>query len=220
MKYLNWHLGLGDSVICAGMAVELAKEHGGLKIPAKTENMRSVQSFFHHHPEIEVVQAGFTPSDAINIGHYSGKPPEKGERFDQWLYRTSGVPFEKRWDSCPIAKAADQYHRKDMDMFEAADVVFIHDDKDRDFSIDWDRINFPEQFIPVTPRPTPDGASILWFYDFLLMAKQIHVIDSCFLHLVESLPVQADLFLHRYARKAHMTALDEPILRKNWTVYV
>lgn len=220
MKHLNWHLGLGDSIICSGMAVELAKIHGELEVPAKTENMRSVQSFFHHHPEIHVVQAGFTPNDSINIGHYLGIPHLQGESFDEWMYRTAGVPFEKRWDACPIEKAAEEYHRKDMKQFEQAPVVFIHDDLERDFKIDWDRIQFPDQFVPVSPKPTPDRASILWFYDFLLIAKQIHVIDSCFLHLVESLPVQADLFLHRYARKEHMTPLDEPKLRKNWTIYV
>lgn len=220
MKHLNWHLGLGDAIICAGMAVELAKIHGEIEVPAKTENMRSVQSFFHHHPEIHVVQSGFTPSDSINIGHYSGKPHLEGESFDEWLYRTAEIPFEKRWDSCPIEKAAKEYRRNDMEAFKAAPIVFIHDDAEREFSIDWDRIPFPDEFIPVSPKPSPDRASILWLCEFLFQAKQIHVIDSCFLHLVESLQVQADLFLHRYARKPHMTALDEPKLRKNWTIYV
>lgn len=50
-------------------------------------------------------------------------------------------------------------------------------------------------------------------------AAEIHVIDSCFMFLIDCMKYtnhSQKLFVHRYSRKNDLFLL--PVLRKNWTI--
>lgn len=220
MKFLLPHLGLGDAILLAGAAVELARRHGGLVFPCYPKNYESISSFFRLHPEIMVLPAE-DEADAIHlaklhadagviaVGHYSTSAALPGERFDEWMYRTAGVPLAARWDACPLARAA-----LDVDQFQHHPVPFYHDDPLRGFVIE------DKWKTPILIHPCLYGSrSILAFASILEYTTAIHVINSSFLQLAESLPTTGKLILHARARaNEEQDAFDIPTLRKPWEI--
>lgn len=230
--FLKWHLGLGDAIICAPLAVELAKLHDGLTVPCYDHNLISVQSLFANYPYIDVIP--FTNEFRVHeyvkkhpliipIGFYKETPQLPGETFDRFFYRTAGVNFEYRWG--PVVEKACQAYVGGPE----SDPIFIHEDRDRGFIISPPKViehglggwSKDDKKIGVVgfsySSPGKKDGSILEHFNLLMTAKQIHVIDSSFLHLVESLPVTAELFLHRYARPTNRPE-DQVELRKKWKI--
>jgi hypothetical protein len=224
-NFLKWHLGLGDAIICAPLAVEIHKNVGPLMVPCYSQNEASVSSFFVEYPKITVApfaseyhihqylkaHEGMKP---IPIGFYKETPQLPGETFDRWLYRTAGVDFDLRWS--PILHRAALLMEGKQYVGDGA--VFLHEDVERGFIITKERTEKRKIF----PR-WESGVSILAYAKMLRNASEIHCIDSAFLHLVESLPMackpgpDSHLYFHRYARPGkRMEDLAE--LRKPWKV--
>lgn len=220
MKFLFPHLGLGDAILLAGLAVELAKEHGGVVFPCYPHNEASVRSFFVAHPQIEVVpvkhetdmmRAGLkSAAPILPLGHYSHAHPESDETFDAWMHRSAGVPLEARWGG-PIPAAAKRVGQFQIPLRD--NYIFLHEDRARSFRIKPEFLPKMEHFVP----SACNVSSILAYADALYHAKEVHVINSAFLHLAETLPTTGKLFLHTYARsKFEQGTFDIPHLRKPW----
>lgn len=209
MKSLICHMGLGDAIILSGAAVVLAKRHDGLKFPCYRKYLKSVQSFFVNHPEVEVYAIQEPPLwahwgvppvelfdrlDPILCGFYTGQGQRSDMSFPEAFYEHLGVDYEQRWISCPIRDAS-----KKVEPHPAPRTpVFVHDDPLRGFRI--------IRGIPAeVDRPGSLGSfvedqSILAYSRMIESAEEVHVIDSAFLWLTESLLPTGELYLHRYAR--------------------
>lgn len=132
------------------------------------------------------------------------------ERFDEWLYRTLEVPFPARWASSPISLAATVVEQTTF----PENLPFVHDDMARGFPIPWN----PNKPLPRRHiRPNPDlKKSILSYVDLLEKAPEIHLINSSFCHLVESINPTGTLYLYANARRGE--SRDLPFTRKPWNV--
>ncbi len=229
MKFLLTHLGLGDAIIMAGAAVTLANRHHGLVFPCYEHNEESVKSFFKFHPDImvlpvhdeeDMIHLAKLHEDAgvIAVGHYSTSAALPEESFDEWMYRTAGVPFPARWACCPMKLAATALKQISTSLVDDGIRAFLHDDPRRGFEIPkaMDR-----EFKYVHPAffDGQNTGSILAFADMLAKVPEIHVINSAFLHLTESLETKGKLFFYPKAR-AHKEAgaFDLPQLRKPWKI--
>jgi hypothetical protein len=223
MRTLVAHLGLGDSILLSGAAVVLAKRYGGLRFPCYEQYEASVKSFFVNHPEIEVYTVpnqgpwwGCPPLECFRIvgdpilsGLYAGQPEPRDCSFPEWFYRQLDVPYSERWDSCPIWPATNCVSQQ-----EIPDILhlFLHDDAAREFNIDDNRLPPLEPFLPLFT-----GESILRYRDMIEYASEVHVIDSCFYHLVNCLNPTGKLFLHRYAR-AYSDIFNNYPSRQTWEI--
>jgi hypothetical protein len=236
MKTLISHVGLGDSILLSGAAVELAKRHGKLRVPAYAQYLESVKSFYVNHPEIEVYSVdnpegshwGCPPvtcfeviGEPIYCGLYANAIGAKSASFPEWFYRQLGVDYSHRWDSCPIQNAWE----KSGPIVLKTNEVFVHDDAERGFNI---TKGIPEGvfFRPMNPifkiksgsfASSLSALGILQYSFAIAQAAEVHVIDSCFYHLAESLDTFGQLFLHRYARSYSSPWNDYPT-RKKWNI--
>lgn len=210
MRTINWHLGLGDAIVCAPIAMKYASRG---YVMATAGNFISVDSIFSATDVgVHVVKDAYPVEDAIlNLGHYGIKRAE-GESFDRWFFRQAGMNIKDR-SLCPITN----YHWRGVEQYpipgNPGEYIFIHEDTGRGFYIDhnkiWGRID------KITPYKT-DG-SILSYCEILINAAEVHVIDSAFLHLADRLPCTGKLFWHRYSRANEDTK--GLYLEKNWTIY-
>lgn len=222
--FLLSHLGLGDAIVTAGLAVELARMHGGLTVPCWKHNEPSVRSFFINHPSIDVQVVDkelanyIDHSDDENIirsGHYSRQPALENEGFDSWMYRTAGVSLKHRWISDPLQAAAEKIEQAGISQYGGVPMMFMHEDLERGFGMEWGRIKLPSEFRPYHPNDD-NPKSILCYADVLKNAHAINVINSSFHHLAESLHTEGELSLHLYARP--YTRVDLVTLRKPWNI--
>jgi hypothetical protein len=220
------HIGLGDSIVQAPLAIAISERDGPVAFPAYKTYMASVESFFVHHPLVTVYQipdyqkrpdwpwggapekvfaasiaaAGMNGATPIRAGIYKGRLMED---FSKTFYRDTNVPYSVRFEKCPIKEAAKLVKQVEP-VFPNERKIFLHDDPSRNFRI---KRLIPTGEMTFRPNPHESHLSCLRYADVIRAAKEIHVIDSGFFWLVNALlvgePITAQLFFHCYPRWPH-----------------
>jgi hypothetical protein len=210
------HLGAGDGILQAGLAVGLLDEYEEVAFPCYPQYKATFESIFVNHPRISVYTVPFikgedwgSPRDAtydvaismagmnfrphIRAGVYAGRGI--GWDFSKSFYDHVNLPYEYRWRRCPIKDAVKLIPQMWWD--EGCDRrIFIHDDSSRGFSIN----RITDNGNKFRPCRTRVNESMLKYADIINTADEIHCIDSSFFHLVDSLDPVGKLNLHCYAR--------------------
>ncbi len=219
MKIL-YHLGLGDHIATAALVAYYARTHETVQIPCYDHNYDSVKSFFVNLPNVEIVKVkddedalAWGKDAEVTIGMYDRDGSFQyadHEDFVQWFYRcAAGMKMCEKPRFCPLRIASKKVPQIQMALGPETDFQFIHDD--RGFSVDHKHLNQNlYQF-----RPSKADDTILRYAKLIHQAKEIHCIDSSFLHLVEALPTTGKLFYHQYARP---NSPSYRYLKKEWTV--
>lgn len=198
MIFIAMHLGLGDAIACAPIVAKLAQENDGVVVPCFHHNKNSVKSLFVDYPNVTVrsdTDRGTVMGtcDTIRLGHYNKDLPQlPDEDFVQWFYRQAGMDIADKEKYCPIKKAAERFIVKNTDEF--TDSIFVHECVRRGFKIN------KEGGIRPYFDPKENTYSILVHAVSLCSAKEVHCIDSSFLHLAEALDVKGKKVYHKYAR--------------------
>ena len=209
--FVLWHLGMGDGLLCNGLVRVLAERHGNVIIPAYPHNVQAVTFMFRDDPRIRVVECqnsthacgmAVAHGNSLNLGYYSNHKFDP-RFFDKEFYSQANVEFKDRWDKFYVAI---DFPSPPLRVGQA----FIHHDLDRGFAISqdhWPRV----EWISVASKSAP-------FFDWVSViesSEEIHVINSSFLILADSLPhIEGQkLFFHRYPRPT-----DHPTLRKAWQI--
>jgi len=223
--YLRTHLGLGDQVICCGLAREIAKKENDVKFFTKKVNYPSVFAMLKDVPSITLVRVRddnrvkkILKRDIANrkmlLGFYGdgwrgNDYDETGMAFDENLYDQSGIDFEKRWSSFYVNRD----RKKEKEVFEKYDIsgeyCFCHETP-KCYRIDRSRV-----FNPVFPdRNISDN-----IFDFRVLienAAEVHLIESCFLHWLDATDIGEKLYAHRYARPQCDFTI--PTYKRDWTI--
>lgn len=206
--FIQPHLGLGDAIVCNGLVRVLARCYDELHWPALSSNLASLRAMWADLENLLVVPVkddaesskhgkSFTRGLVLRLGVFSNEPLETC--WDRQMYRQAGVPFEERWRSfkLPVGK-----WEKLCDP-----VAFLHDDPVRGFVID-------RQQLPANACQPGRHDVIFEVLPWLQQAPEIHVIDSAFLCLADSVSTVGRLVFHRYARPHGCP----PTLAKSWEV--
>lgn len=212
---LLWHLGLGDALVCQGLARNLARKHEFISLPCWTRNLISIRHMFDDLPNVkymvisnpqEMVNLSMSPrDDVVRLGMYSGKQWDI-LNWDREMYNQADVPFHERWSGFKVPEPINKSSFSSL----MPPYCFLHDDRSRQ--------------VPITAYTAPDGCltvlptgldSIFDYVPYIDGAKEVHCIDSAFLCLTDSLPISNPqrLILHKYARNSV-----PPTLRRNWEV--
>jgi hypothetical protein len=227
--FLLCHHGLGDELILNALVREYAKKYDYLFYFVITEYIEFVSFMFRDLPNIKFItiddrewSAQFkvvnsyrqlNPTfDYIKIGHEY--LDHTNLSFDEAFYTQANIPFEKRWSNFyvlrdPIAekKLFDHYNVKENEY------IFIHEDIDRNLKMDYSKIRTDLPFAKVEKNLTKN----IFDYCYLIEnAKEVHCIDSSFLFLVDSLNINAKLFVHRYIKR--LDKKTTPTLKNDWII--
>lgn len=207
MINLVWHMGLGDAIACAAIAVKLSLKDE-VTVPCWTKNEVSVKSLFVSHPNIKVlpmdndcwiqdksaIRSRPNPKTVL-LGVYNREDRQKPEEdFVQWFYRQAGMDISEKEKYCPIKEAS--FHIKQESAGLRNYISLYHQDDERRFYIGHGFINCENEW-PVT---RVEGVSILSYRELIETADYIHCIDSSFIHLVEAIKTNAVRVYHKYAR--------------------
>ena len=212
--------GLGDLIVLSGAAVMLEKIHGSLVLTSTDKYKAEFERIFADYPNIKLdvilTREGQFIKDDIseNLLFHDETISLVGTPLDEFerTYKHFGIPYEYRWDACPIEKACGSV--KQLPVPEGK-YAFIHDDTGRGYCLNRKRLPNMALYHP----DNADNESILSFKDVLEHAAEIHLIDSVFFHLVESLKPKGRLFFHRYARPYNRRYNDYKT-RYTWKVLV
>lgn len=210
---IHHHLGLGDCFICNGIVREAAKLYDKVFLFCKPGNAVTLNQMYSDigvnliqvEEDHEVANYTFE-CDVLEVGF---NDLDQESPFDQQFYKLAGVNFEKRWSSfqCPRDKGIERHlaeHANPPGKF-----ALVHDDER--FSINESLICIP--IVRIKPIP---GVSLTHWLGIAEMATEIHVIDSSFLFLADSVDFLAERYIHRYARK--FPEWEKPTLDKKWEI--
>lgn len=142
----------------------------------------------------------------FELGFY-GDGGEKAFLKEEWerdQYRQAGFDPELRWDfACPRDREIELKGPK-------GEWIFVHDDPRRGYRIDPAKL--PEGVEVVRPEGL---GNFFQYWGLLEGAKEIHVIDSCFLCFTElaGKAWKGKKVWHRYARRGL-----PPLMRLDWEI--
>lgn len=217
--FLFGHLEAGDALILNGLIRTLAPKYEKLVWFTHRKYLELGRELMGDLPNVQVWSANnyeevkkfwaLRCRPAVRLGYFS----ERGfdERiWDSEMYRQAGVKFDARWSACRIPEK-----RLDTPVSPMYAAVLAHEDASRGFVIG--RALTPAGTAFIVPR-----ASILDWVPDMLAATELHLIDSAFLNLAESLYALGHLrttrlVFHRYAKRYRGPA-KWPQLRAPWEV--
>jgi hypothetical protein len=222
--FLDWNLGLGDAIICNGLVRYLAAPQvpyrvRQIMVPCWERNLPTVRHMFSDLPNVYVrIAEGDGPPEFDSSEHPIPEVMHLGINYqgainhDQWdkaFYDRAGVPFDAKWSKFHVPFSSTELFTDQC----PEDFILVHQDVDRGFTIN-DGI-LPENL----RRVDVTQARVLtdWRH-FILNAKEIHCIDSSFMHLAELIPTTGRLFYHKYARAKGNRQHTDAVFRKPWVV--
>ncbi len=217
--YQRVSMGIGDAINLSGAAIYLGRRDGTFTWNCFEERSKSIRSIFAKSPEVSVVTMPdwaisllFPSCHSLLINREVSSPIESKIDLFEHIYESHGIPYEVRWDLCPVAEAAKIVPQ---DPIPCDRYCFVHECPELGYLVD--RSLLPKDLPWFGPNPGLE-MSILAYVELLQSASEIHVIDSSFMHLVESIEVKAPLFLHNYAKKTYVAGWNDYRMRHAWSI--
>ncbi len=215
MKFLAWHLGLGDAIICSGLVNYLSKKEK-ITIPCHEKYYRNIKSFFSNNPNVIVrivsgddeIQRIADSETSIKLGCFlKDRKEDKGHlQFSELFYSDAGVDFLERYNSCPLSDSS--YNFPQVKSNEEVLVCSLGSAG---------QFKIREEFLTGKKIIEPSMTHLMIQYaEVIKNAKEIHCIESAFLQLCEYLPTTGKLFYHKYARPDSSDF--SRVFKKDWQI--
>lgn len=229
--YILLHSGLGDHIICNAVIRHYARKHDKIIINVTAQTAENVKYMYRDLDNISFIELYYTSvlefikthkgNNYLVLGctadYFNKLSSHAYPTFDYGFYVMARIPHEKRWDDFYFLRDID----KEMDIFynrlglkDGEEYIFIHEDPSRNRLLD--RNLLPAGIRQIKADDYKD-VSIFNLPYTIKKAKEVHVMDSCFLALIDNMMISHDkLFLHNYKenRVATPTAV-----KLNWIKY-
>ncbi len=204
---IHHHLGLGDHLICNALVRHLALKHGDIGLFAYRRNVASVAFMYRDDPRISVMPVD-SDAHASTFAASSAIPALRigfehlgcsGRSFAEDFYAQLSLDYRMRFEAFHFRRDFE----RERALFErlvggAERHIFLHEDRTRGFAID--RANIASR-LPIVVPEIGITDNIFDYVGIVEKAEEIHLIDSAFLSLVDSIRIHATrLVYHRYAR--------------------
>jgi len=205
--FVRTHMGLGDMILCNGILRNICKNYDQVVTFVKPEYKESILFMYRDLKNLEVIVTDEVKIDAILdsinlenkiwIGFGNIEHLLETFRFDECFYKQVGLKFDRRWSDFYV----DRDYRAEDNLMKRFDLsnneyIFVHDDESRGYKI-------PDKMLPKNTRifrPDQSEKNIFHYCRAIENAKQVHVMDSCFKHVADSLSLSNELFYHTYVR--------------------
>jgi hypothetical protein len=210
------HLGLGDHLICNGLVRTLSQAYN-IKLLCKTTNTYNIQLMYSDNPKIEIISI-YNDDEAnaicsINQEHIrlglaiNGIIPNKNALWDEIFYSQAGVNFDHSWSHFLYNKS-----KKQNPIPQNKYAFLCNKGSDGVDGLDYSLINKELNHI------YSNNGGFFDNIDLIYNAKEVHCINSSYIHLIDRLsnfPDNIKLFYHRnFVRKPYSYFT----LKKNWII--
>jgi hypothetical protein len=218
--YIFHHLGLGDHIICNGLVRNVCRKIKNVNLFAKPEYHESVTFMFKDLKNLNVIAATDEEAHVIwrplpieqKVQPATGKRRVPSMLFDEVFYTCIGLNFQRRWDDFFFERDKKREKNLTEKLVKSDNYIFVHDDSTRNFYIPDSELSGDFEVV----RPVLDITNNIFDYTSIIEnAKEIHVMDSCFKHLAESIPVNAEKFFY-YTSIRGRGVDNKSNSRKNW----
>ena len=208
MKYIYHHLGLGDHIICNGIVRHFKEIHKTVTVFCRPNYFTNIEYMYRDDNDIIVLPIGDDfdiikyidennlQSDLITVG-FDGPGFSDSKTFDEGFYNTVKLPFEYRFTKFKFERNLE----KETEVYNELNpnnepYIYIHDDRERGFQINRDKVNQDLKIIENDKR--------FLMYDMLKIienATEIHSMQTGMKDLINSFAFsKPKCYLHWYVR--------------------
>lgn len=206
MKYIYHHLGLGDHIICNGLVRSIIKNDELYTIFVKPHNKITVEFMYRDLPNLYIIEADdhevneylrnkkIDGSNLILAGFHSHPGSVS---FDESFYLQNNIPFENRWETFKVLRNLDD-EKKLFDKFNVKpkEYIFIHDD-DR-YRVNLNKIE--HNYLPIVKCEKGHTENLFDYLTLIENSLSCHTIESSLQFIIDSLNLNNENYVHRYAR--------------------
>ncbi len=223
------HLGLGDHIMCHGIVREYCKKYDRVAIFSYPHNYSSVSFMFRDIPNLTILQGDIEFAraciakntldrkyDEVKILGFENLNRTDGVPLEKQFYDLAGLPITKKWESFYVQRDFKKEKELSDRVALKGDYAFVHEDAGRKYLIKRKYIG-KECAVFLPSAVLTDN--IFDYCTIIEKAKEIHVIDSSFMFLIDCLAYEnpkQKLYVHRYSRENNEWQL--PILKKDWYI--
>lgn len=198
--YIYHHLGLGDHFICNGLVRYCIKNNvsKSASLVVKHKYFDNVSRMFR---DLENLKFTTVETDDEFISYYNDNPAPivkagfeycNNYAFDRSFYDSVKIPFKERWDSWHVERNPETEQKLYDQLNINEDYIFVHDSS----SIASYNLKIDSNARQIKPEKNVYETSIFDWMKVIENAKEIHVINSSFVHLIDSMKVNGDLYYH------------------------
>jgi hypothetical protein len=215
--FVKHHLGLGDCIIHNGMIRKTLEDNKDSIVycSCKNHNYENIKYMYRDSPNIVVLNMDdmetnehlrTTRYDKIVYPHF-----DNGSIYDYNKYGDDAFYLKVGMD--PKIKKTHFFIDRDLSREKklyneivskigSNDYIFIHEKPEENILIDRDKIknNLPI----VTAKPEYSFFDLLYVIE---MAKEVHVISSCFLSFFMVKKINKNIFAHMYADRSYLSEM-------------
>lgn len=216
--YIYHHLGLGDHIICNGLVRHFALNNA-VSLYCKHKNLSMVSFMYRDNPNISIlpvnsdtdIQQNLQPHTLI-CGIGIGGRIETDCLWDENFYKNAYVPYEYSWSKFFIQ----HNEQEEVELFYQLangdeNYAFVHSTgSDGINGIDYSKISNNLSIIE------PSNQINLFLYrKIIAQAKEIHCINSAFIHFIDRSNTSGNLFYHK---NFNPKPYSDFTLKKSWII--
>jgi hypothetical protein len=208
MKYIFHHLGLGDHLVCNGLVRHFVTPDQYYTLFLYSHNTGTVKFMFRDLSNLLFLECNDTsaanivkyadPIDVYLVGAIpSGQWMPNAKNFEESFYMQYGLPLSAKWDLFKCNRDEErEWALVDKLSLRGKDYIFVHDDNR--FKIEKKRIT---STLPQVSPKIGVAPSIFDYCKVIELAKEVHVIESCFAYMIDFMDLNKGTFAHRYPRE-------------------
>lgn len=202
------HLGMGDHIVCNGLVRYIKKINPNQKIGVivKTSNKKNVERMYDD--ALDIIPIEFkNDQDFINYRIKNNKLnvielgfSKMRGNFDSSFYNCANIPFEKRWECWSLRRDPIQEERIIKELNIEGDYIFVHDS----YSGGKFNLNIESKLPQIRPKLLECEQSIFDWIGVMEKAKEVHCVNSSFVHIANSYNFNNKKYYHNLRRGGNL----------------
>ena len=205
---VHHHLGLGDNIVCFGLVNKLSEKYDKIYLPIKDRYADMIRYLYKDNKKIKFFEVSYSNSnfDVLMFSNKNDLPilrigfeKQKNEPFNTWFYDQLGYDYSLSYDYFLLKnhqEKAEELYKHLIKFYNITDEKYqlVHSESyNNKFTL-----NINQDLDSIYVEKDSDIFKNIFFYTKVIEnAKEIHCINSSFIHLVDRIAEDKPLFYHK-----------------------
>lgn len=204
---VHHHLGLGDHIICNGLINKLSESLETIYLPVKSHYYEMIKFLYLDNKKIKFFQVTNNNSED-DVSIYAEKnnlrilrigfEKVKKNPFNTWFYEQLDYPYDYSFDYFKLPDQESkgkklEAHLCDYYSANKDNYILVHNQSHENI---YDLKNIINKDIIYISKDSDLFDNMFYYKTLIANAKEIHCINSSFLHLVERVKTDSQLYYH------------------------
>ena len=205
---VHHHLGLGDHIICNGLVNKLSEGLDTIYLPVKSHYYEMIKYLYLDNNKIKLFQVTNNNSEDDVLVYAKknnlrilriGFEKVKKNPFNTWFYEQLNYPYEYSFDYFKLPDQQTKGEQLEEHLCKYYSVnknnyILVHNQSHENT---YELKNITSKDVIYMSKDSDLFSNMFYYKKLITNAKEIHCINSSFLHLVERVKTDSKLYYHK-----------------------